>query len=501
MKIGFEFIVDETPLMISVAEKLRREYSIEIIGVTLGNRFKHLLRNKKFTLVNLGEFLNTQWEHYKVTEKEMLKLEERYGDTHNLRLFVDADRFTTDINKHKFPSKEKKLKLLCLHFKFWEEFFDKFSCDYFYSTGAAFLSSLISIAVAQRRGVKYRLCYAASFNEPRVVFVKNYFDKWEDVNELYERVKKYDAHPENFDEAMKFISHFRQQPARPSFSKAPKFYSSATIFAKEFFRRLKWIYVDGWGRGRCDYITPPLFGRVFLEAKVILKRKWLNFYFHSNALRIPPNNVEYVFLPLQIQPEATCDIWGMYFSHQIAFIENVAKSLPFNVILCVKEHPYAMGRRKGLKGYYQAIRRLSNVELVHPLADTYEFIKNAKAVVINSSTVGWEALLLKRPVIAFGEAFYNHSSLLYKLDTFSELKKTLKQILSPEWQFPKDYDEKLTKFVYALKEKTFPGLINAYYWGERELLSEKNVENIYRALAHDCGLRSQNGAGESLETH
>jgi len=46
MLVGFEFIWDETPLLVEVAKKLN-ERGTEIVGVTLGNRWCSLLRNCK----------------------------------------------------------------------------------------------------------------------------------------------------------------------------------------------------------------------------------------------------------------------------------------------------------------------------------------------------------------------------------------------------------------------------------------------------------------------
>ncbi len=55
---------------------------------------------------------------------------------------------------------------------------------------------------------------------------------------------------------------------------------------------------------------------------------------------------------------------------------------------------------------YRRIRRILNATLISPRSDSFALIAGAEAIVTITSTMGWEAILLERPVICFGEVFY-----------------------------------------------------------------------------------------------
>ncbi|OQX79361.1 MAG: hypothetical protein B6D56_07260 [Candidatus Omnitrophica bacterium 4484_70.1] len=486
MRVGFEFIFDESPLMIEVAWRLKKEYGVEVIGVSCGNRWKHLLKKKRFKLVNLGEYLAQNWEGYKFSKATLSELEGKYGEVHNIWWFIDVDRFINNVNRKKFSSKGEKLKLLCLHFKFWEEFYSRYHPDYFYTTGIHCLALLTSIAVAQHQQVKFRSFTSARFPQPRFLFVSNYLDEWEEANNFFGKILNLKVSDQELKEAYDFLNMFLTTPSKPFYVTTKKSFDFYFYLVREFFRRLKWKYVDGWGKDRFEYFTPPLLSRTRQEIEARIKKVILyKFYFNQYAYKTPPPGMDYLFCTLQVQPEEATDLWGMYHSNQIAFIENIAKSLPLNVKLLVKEHIPAVGWREGIKKFYEKINRISNVELVHPLADTYEFIKKAKAVVVNSGTVGWEALLFKKPVIIFGEAFYNHSGLTYRVENFRDFRNTLKIILHKERIFPDNYEDILTKFIYSLLKNTFPGEYAPYYCGEERILSEENINKILIGILRD----------------
>ena len=50
-------------------------------------------------------------------------------------------------------------------------------------------------------------------------------------------------------------------------------------------------------------------------------------------------NKKFIYFPLHFEPERTLLISGTYYTDQISVIKNIAKSIPIDFTLYVKEHP------------------------------------------------------------------------------------------------------------------------------------------------------------------
>ena len=107
-----------------------------------------------------------------------------------------------------------------------------------------------------------------------------------------------------------------------------------------------------------------------------------------------------VFLPLGAEPEIANSVYAPYLTNQIEVARNVARCIPMGAILKVKDHPRCFGVRT--PGYYRALRRIPNVEVVPTNAPTHDLIKGSDAVVCVSSFVATEAMLAQKPVLTFG---------------------------------------------------------------------------------------------------
>jgi capsule polysaccharide export protein KpsC/LpsZ len=73
---------------------------------------------------------------------------------------------------------------------------------------------------------------------------------------------------------------------------------------------------------------------------------------------------------------------------------------------------------------------LPNVKLVHPFTNSHELIPNAKAIVAINSSVGYEAIMYKRPVIAMGRSFYRDQGVTIDVDALYELEDAFQKIES-----------------------------------------------------------------------
>jgi len=113
----------------------------------------------------------------------------------------------------------------------------------------------------------------------------------------------------------------------------------------------------------------------------------------------------YVLYPIHFQPEASTLVQAPYYLDQAVLIEDISKSLPVGYQLYVKEHVSNRGRRP--LAFYKRLRETFGVRLLGPYEDTWTLIRDAAAVAVITGTVGWEGLLFGKPVVTFGDVFYN----------------------------------------------------------------------------------------------
>ncbi|WP_374468635.1 hypothetical protein, partial [Ferrovibrio sp.] len=119
----------------------------------------------------------------------------------------------------------------------------------------------------------------------------------------------------------------------------------------------------------------------------------------------------YVFLALHYQPErATVPMGGML-GDQTLIVDIIAKALPPDWLLYVKEHPWQLqpfsrGEMQRNDAFYEQIASHANVRLVDPALTTPALIEQARAVATVTGSAGWQALCRGIPALIFGAAWY-----------------------------------------------------------------------------------------------
>ena len=108
----------------------------------------------------------------------------------------------------------------------------------------------------------------------------------------------------------------------------------------------------------------------------------------------------FVFYPLHLEPETALQGLSPEYLFQLGLITAVARDLPAGVLLAVKEHVTAVGRRPA--DFYRQIAEFKNVVLVDPLEYGVACTKAAAATVTICGSAGLEAAIMGRPVIALG---------------------------------------------------------------------------------------------------
>lgn len=210
---------------------------------------------------------------------------------------------------------------------------------------------------------------------------------------------------------------------------------------------LKDDHYHSYQRGNPLHLSWTFFIR---NLKRKLKLKTIRNYYTS-----PCSGEDFLLYPLHFHPESSTSILSGTYLNEFEVIQNIAFNLPQGVKLYVKDHISAYGYPS--IEFYRKLSCLPNVEILAPEAPTKKLIKESKAVITLTSTVGYEALLMGKPVFLFGEVFYKSHKNVIKIEN---PKNIFEIINSLPFQLDKKVYEYNLKFVSAYLMSTLPGTLN-----------------------------------------
>lgn len=198
----------------------------------------------------------------------------------------------------------------------------------------------------------------------------------------------------------------------------------------------------------------------------------------------PVEGERFLLYPMHFHPESSTSILAGTYLDEYEVIRNIAFSLPEGVRLYVKDHVSAWAYPT--RNFYQRIRRLPNVRLLGPNEPTKQLIKQSVGVITLTSTVGYEALLLKKQVFLFGTVFYGFHRGVTKIGDPARLRTLLEERLAapPEWD-----DQYNLDFVSAYHLATLSGTLNLMLPSAE---AAKVADQVYNQLATISPVTSAN---------
>ncbi|WP_288368455.1 polysaccharide synthesis/modification protein [uncultured Alcanivorax sp.] len=162
----------------------------------------------------------------------------------------------------------------------------------------------------------------------------------------------------------------------------------------------------------------------------------------------------YIFVPFQVYDDTQILLHSPWVDSMESLYQILERCIPFlpeGWCFVIKEHPSA-------KKSYEHLHANHSRILFANANDTQELIEGARLVITINSTVGIESLLLGRPVLTLGNAFYN----IPELVSHAASEEALSQLISSPGSWV--YDAELVKhFVAWLSEKYLvPGRFRSY---------------------------------------
>lgn len=456
MKLLFFFNWEFSNLCHALAIELNKRYpkKFEYCGFVVEKKDYVFLKNQndvKYGYLGLVPDAYAGYKSETVDKDYLTELEREYGMP-TLWPYIYADRNLVIYNIKNYTH-EDYLKLTQAYFRYITDMLQKTRPEWVIIDVVASMPAYVLFAVARKLGIKTFL-YNSARTMDLVTVAANPEENLEHTFSRYDELGTSNSFGTRRQDAVDFLKSFREQGAKPEYvttsNKAVTQYFSPAAQILKIPRIAEYFFNYHFGHYRNDpaFEGKPL-SKVMIEK---IKQRYRKVYLdHADIFQKPDYTEDYVFFPLHYEPETATMIMSPMYIDQIPVIENISKSLPIAYKLYVKDHPVmaALGKREF--SYYKKLMNIPNIKLIDPRVDSHALIKNCRLLITITGTAGWEAVLLKKPVITFGNVFYNKLGMVRKCKGYPELPYLVKDTLDA---YKHDEDE-LIRFLSALFETSF----------------------------------------------
>jgi len=408
------------------------------------------------------------------------------------------------------------------HIRFWNHVLDKYKIDVYFTTEVVHQGyNFILYLLCKIKGIKYFSTQRAGFPDrlhivvdvhDQLPFFKNEFisnfDAYKNTN-----IDKIDLRPDILEMYEFYTGNKNRTPSYMKNRKAPKrrkwaiwlynnffltkwlfdVYVNNNFFGKrirDLYRRAKFLLGMGIRFFSFDSKTNELFIKSVVTSSIFREVATYFSYYQSKAISAD-YSLNYIYVPLHYQPEATSNPLGGRFVDQVMMIKTMSYYLPEGWLIYIKEHPN-FNNNLGLhnphraswrtKTFYDELDSLTNVRFIDLNEDTYKLIDNSKAVAVITGTAGMEAITVHKPCLMFGYSYLQYAPNVFTIRNNDDCKMAMEQI--EKGIDNNDIDKKIKVYFKTLENYFFEGRIVWWDVMHRPNISqfrEKSKRNIVNA--------------------
>ena len=199
---------------------------------------------------------------------------------------------------------------------------------------------------------------------------------------------------------------------------------------------------------------------------------------------------DFIYFPLCLpfdMPHRSWNPMNHYYDHHSRIIFD---SLPYGCDLVIKEHPYSS---IDISQRFLSLRELQRIgiKVVHPETHGLELIRRSALVVSIGETSGWEAIMLRRPLVIFdARPFYAAYPLAKSVFSANELSSVIRAAMATNVSATAHL-KTWCAFLLAALDSGRPGNVWAYkanLWSDRDS-TNRNMENVGEMLIERLGLK------------
>lgn len=347
------------------------------------------------------------------------KIEKEYDL--NLWLLIYGERMFHKYRNsfHKF-SKDEVLSIIFHSIQFFIEYLEKIKPEIIImQTAGENVSNYLLYKIAKKLGIKIMMVNTVHIHDNFII--SNNIVGREISDEYSKIISTYDNSDSIYDE-----NFIKNKSLYETIKVQSNFIFDNSNYSQKFKHYLK----------RMNNDPEPIYQNYGKSKQKMLKAKYgiptmikkrEKFLFANCITRIEDEN--FLYLPLHTEPEAKILAVAPFFTDQINVVENVARSIPIDQILYVKEHPGQRSKFWRSIDDYERILELQNVKLIHPDFNSQELISKSNAVISIMGSTGFEALFYKKPVLLFSDEYYDVLSMVKKVQDITQLPEIIKNHL------------------------------------------------------------------------
>lgn len=301
--------------------------------------------------------------------------------------------------------------------------------------------------VAQHFGVPYRRLHEIRLGN-RCILDSSIINMADPLKDLFQRACRDESVvADTREEARQLLTRMREEPALPDYHVLMR-KSVLKLPPWKHFAAMLWRTLR---RREPDSLDQPYY----------MTRFWWEIARYIKAHRLvmagpfedwaPLRKQNFVYYPLHVDPEATTMVLAPHAANQLMVIEALAKAIPAEWLLVVKDHYTMLGRRPA--GFYDRLKAMPKVRLVSPTVSTFEVTQASRLVAVITGTAGWEAMQMGKPVLCMGPAHYQNVGEGFVLETnFTKLAEAVERALAT----PPATDRVLELYIAAMLKGSFP---------------------------------------------
>lgn len=293
---------------------------------------------------------------------------------------------------------EKIIYYIVNIYLFWKKIFDHYDIKYAMHETPSLAFNYILCIVCNERGISYVSNAQLPGPSKRFFAVGN-------VNAELLLENKNTVHGFN-----EFLAHLQNTAATLKYIN--KFNNSIVSIAKNIMMSLYSMLLLAHAKftNQNDPLTEYMRYEQIKNLTLYLRRMLINWYIKYDDFDQIPDNKKILYYSMSLEPEGNVSYWGRgKYSGQIHLIRSIARCLPSDFILVVKDHPHKYGNRP-LKDFV-CLLNIPNLYLINPNYNASVIVEKSTAICCIYGTVILEAIAKGKNSFMFGRHFYQNSKL------------------------------------------------------------------------------------------
>jgi hypothetical protein len=410
------------------------------------------------------------WDDIDISSLAFERLKNEYPDFDFMRALYSEREFNyyPFYFGNKIVSRQFQLKYIAGCFYVFKDWISRENISFIVSELIIGLADGVLREVAEKNGIAYYSIRQSKMTQGMVV-CNSYYDEPLRFLSIYNKYLVSGVPCELKEKALSHISDLKNKIKHPSYMELTKKPLRISLFkvVRSLFRGVAEFGKKG-NRTPLTIRVNPRFEAYRIIFFRLVNLYYMNRYYNFWFTKTINSTDKYFIYPLHYEPEASTLVRAFHFSDQLALIKLIAKLLPIDSILVVKEHSGNKGYRK--TEFYRELFYMPNIVLRPPEYDVSKLINNSMCVITLTGRMGWEAIVNNKPVITLGRSFWSSIDSVYCVQSWKELSSAIMACYNKKEQGATHNKDNLVKFTAAYMACTYKGnfVINSSLFATQE---------------------------------